>query len=90
MEESVKVSMTFTDGRRFSTEVNAQVWLKKIKMSKVSTGSGDIYRMNFYPVEMLVPLSVGAEAIEDLLFMLPQEKVVEILRAVEDRMRGGW
>jgi len=87
-KDTVKISFTFTDGCRFATEINAQMWLKKIGLSKVSTGEGDIYRMQLYPVEMLVPLHIAAEAIEDMLHMLPEEKLIEILRSAEERFKN--
>ena len=90
MTGSVKIAFIFSDGRRFCTELSAQVWLEKIKLSKVVDGRGEIYRMNLYPVEMLVPLDIAAEAIEDMLFMLPGKKIVDILRAAEERMKSGW
>jgi hypothetical protein len=85
--ESVKISLTFSDGRRFFTEINAQVWLERIGLSRVSTGREEVYRMSLYPVEMLVPLEVAVEAIEDMLFLLPEEKVMGILRDAEERLK---
>jgi len=84
----VKIAFTFSDGQRFTTEINSEVWLEKIGLSRVNAGREDIYRMSLYPVEMLVPLEVGAEAIEDMLSMLPDEKVKDILKNAEERVRN--
>lgn len=79
--------MYLTDGQKYSTEINSEIWLDKINLSKTSNGKGDTYRLSFYPAELIVPLPVVKEAVEDLLSMLPPENQMEILKNAEENLR---
>jgi hypothetical protein len=86
-EEVVKININLTDGQTYSTEINSEIWLKKINLSKISDGRGDTYRLSLFPAEMAVPLKVAKEAVEDLLSMLPIEHQMEILKNAEEQLR---
>ena len=65
-------------------DARTDLFLRSIRV--MHTIANDGYHLQFGPIEVAIPRSIGKQMVEDMLMMLEQEDRREILKALEENL----
>ncbi len=83
-KKRVTISFVLAGDSKIVHEARTDLFLRSIRVMHTVVSDG--YHLQFGPIEVEVPRSIGKQMVEDMLMMLEQEDRLEILKAAEENM----
>ena len=83
-EKRVTISFVLAGDNKIVHDARTDLFLQSIRV--MHTIASDGYHLQFGPIEVEMPRSIGKQMVEDMLMMLEQEDRREILKAVEENL----
>lgn len=81
-EKRVTISFVLAGDNKIVHDARTDIFLQSIRV--MHTIASDWYHLQFRPIEVEMPRSIGKQMVEDMLMMLEPEDRREILKAVEE------
>jgi len=83
-EKRVTISFVLAGDNKIVHDARTDIFLQSIRV--MHTIASDWYHLQFGPIEVQMPRSIGKQMVEDMLMMLEQEDRREILKVVEENL----
>ncbi len=83
-KKQVTNSFVLAGDNKIVHEARTDLVLRSIRVMHTIVSDG--YHLQFGPIEVEVPRSIGKQMVKDMLMMLEQEDRQEILKAAEENM----
>ena len=83
-EKRVTISFVLAGDNKIVHDARTDIFLQSIRV--MHTIASDWYHLQFGPIEVEMPRSIGKQMVEDMLMMLEPDDRREILKVVEENL----